>query len=79
MVENRGGAGGNIGASRGREGCAPDGYTLLMTSGSVVTANQHIYKNMGFDPQKLTCCRSRWSPSGPQVVVVNPSLPVNRR
>ena len=28
---------------------APDGYTLLMTSGSIVTANQHIYKNMGFD------------------------------
>ena len=76
VVENRGGAGGNIGAAEVAKAPA-DGYTLLMTSGSIVTANQHIYKNMGFDPQKLTCCPSRWSASGPQVVVVNPSLPVN--
>ena len=50
VVENRGGAGGNIGAAEVAK-AAPDGYTLLMTSGSIVTANQHIYKNMGFDPK----------------------------
>ena len=74
VVENRGGAGGNIGGAEVSK-AAPDGHTLLMTSGSVVTANQHIYKNMGFDPRKdltpITLVAS-----GPQVIVVNPSLPV---
>jgi len=74
IVENRAGAGGNIGGAEVAK-AAPDGYTLLMTSGSVVTANQHIYKNMGFDPGKdllpITLVAS-----GPQVIVVNPTLPV---
>ncbi len=47
-----------------------------MTSGSIVTANQHIYKNMGFDPQKDLLPITMVA-SGPQVIVVNPSLPVN--
>ena len=75
VVENRGGAGGNIGAAEVAKAPA-DGYTLLMTSGSIVTANQHIYKNMGFDPQKDLLPITMVA-SGPQVVVVNPSLPVN--
>ena len=54
---------------------APDGYTLLMTSGSIVTANQHIYKNMGFDPRKDLTPITMVA-SGPQVIVVNPNLPV---
>lgn len=74
VVENRGGAGGNIGAAEVAK-ATPDGYTLLMTSGSIVTANQHIYKNMGFDPRKdllpITLVAA-----GPQVIVVNPNLPV---
>ncbi len=74
VVENRGGAGGNIGAAEVAK-AAPDGYTLLMTSGSIVTANQHIYKNMGFDPQKDLLPITMVA-SGPQVIVVNPSLPV---
>jgi tripartite-type tricarboxylate transporter receptor subunit TctC len=49
VVDNRGGAGGNIGAVEVVRS-TPDGYTLLMTSGSIVTANEHIYKNMGFNP-----------------------------
>ena len=73
VVENRGGAGGNIGASEVVR-AAPDGYTLLMTSGSIVTANQHIYKNMGFDP-KTDLMPITMVSSGPQVVVVNPNLP----
>ena len=75
VVENRGGAGGNIGAAEVAKAPA-DGYTLLMTSGSIVTANQHIYKNMGFDPQKDLLPITMVA-SGPQVIVVNPSLPVN--
>ena len=72
IVENRGGAAGNIGAAEVVKS-TPDGYTLLMTSGSIVTANQHIYKNMGFDPAKDLIPITGVA-SGPQVVVVNPAF-----
>jgi tripartite-type tricarboxylate transporter receptor subunit TctC len=73
IVEDRGGAAGNIGAAEVAKS-APDGYTLLMTSGSIVTANQHIYRNMGFDPAKDLIPITGVA-SGPQVVVVNPAFP----
>lgn len=73
VVENRGGAGGNIGANVVAK-AAPDGYTLLMTSGSIVTANQYIYKKMPFDPAKDLVPITNVA-SGPQVIVVNPSFP----
>lgn len=73
IVEDRGGAAGNIGAAEVAKS-APDGYMLLMTSGSIVTANQHIYKNMGFDPAKDLIPITGVA-SGPQVVVVNPGFP----
>jgi tripartite-type tricarboxylate transporter receptor subunit TctC len=73
IVEDRGGAAGNIGAAEVAKS-APDGHTLLMTSGSIVTANQHIYKNMGFDPAKDLVPITGVA-SGPQVVVVNPAFP----
>lgn len=73
IVEDRGGAAGNIGAAEVAKS-APDGYTLLMTSGSIVTANQHIYKNMGFDPARDLIPITGVA-SGPQVVVVNPAFP----
>jgi tripartite-type tricarboxylate transporter receptor subunit TctC len=73
VVDNRAGAGGNIGGELAAK-APPDGYTLFMTSGSIVTANQHVYKRMPFNPEKdlvaITNCAS-----GPQVVVVHPSLP----
>lgn len=72
VVENRGGAAGNIGAAEVARS-APDGYTLLMTSGSIVTANQHIYKNMPFDPARDLVPITGVA-SGPQVVVVNPGF-----
>lgn len=73
VVENRAGAGGNIGANVVAK-AAPDGYTLLMTSGSIVTANQYIYKKMPFDPAKDLVPITNVA-SGPQVIVVNPSFP----
>ena len=51
VVDNRAGAGGNIGADIAAK-APPDGYTLLMTSGSIVTANQHIFRKMPFNPEK---------------------------
>ena len=73
VVENRSGAGGNIGADVVAK-AAPDGYTLLMTSGSIVTANQYIYKKMSFDPAKDLLPITNVA-SGPQVIVVNPGFP----
>jgi tripartite-type tricarboxylate transporter receptor subunit TctC len=51
VIDNRGGAAGNIGGAEVAK-AAPDGYTLFFTSGSVVTANEHIYPNMPFNPAK---------------------------
>ena len=72
IVENRSGAGGNIGGEAVAN-AAPDGYTLLMTSGSIVTANQYIYKKMPFDPAKDLMPITNVA-SGPQVVVVHPDF-----
>src|SRR5688500_19587335 len=51
IIENRAGAGGGVGAAEAAR-AAPDGYTLFFPSGSVVTANQHIYAKMSYDPDK---------------------------
>ena len=51
VVENRTGAGGNVGtvaAARAR----PDGYTLMLTADSSMVINPSLYKNTGFDPIK---------------------------
>ena len=69
IVENRTGAGGNIGGEAAAKS-TPDGYTLFMTSGSIVTANQYIYKKMPFDPAKDLVPITNVA-SGPQVIVVN--------
>ena len=73
VVENRSGAGGNIGGEAAAHS-TPDGYTLFMTSGSIVTANQYIYKKMAFDPAKDLLPITNVA-SGPQVIVVNPGFP----
>ena len=51
VVENRAGANGNIGGEAVARS-APDGYTLLMSSGGMVSVNPHIYPRMAFDPAK---------------------------
>jgi tripartite-type tricarboxylate transporter receptor subunit TctC len=50
-VENRGGAGGNLGADVVAKSAA-DGHTLLFASGGTVSVNPHIYPKMPFDPVK---------------------------
>ncbi len=73
VIENRGGAGGGVGAAEAAR-AAPDGYTLFFPSGSVVTANQHIYAKMAYDPEKDFVPVTNVV-SGPQVLVVNASSP----
>jgi tripartite-type tricarboxylate transporter receptor subunit TctC len=51
VVENRAGSGGNIGGDAVAKS-PPDGYTLLMSSGGMVSVNPHIYARMPFDPAK---------------------------
>ena len=50
VIDNRGGAGGNIGTELAAK-AAPDGYTLLLTS-SVFICNPSLYKKIGYDPFK---------------------------
>jgi tripartite-type tricarboxylate transporter receptor subunit TctC len=49
VVENRPGAGGNIG-TQGVARATKDGYTLLLTINSAQAINPSLYKNPGFDP-----------------------------
>lgn len=48
IVENKGGAGGNIGITAAAR-AKPDGYTLLVTSSSIVI-NPSLYRNASYDP-----------------------------
>jgi tripartite-type tricarboxylate transporter receptor subunit TctC len=73
-VENRGGAGGNIGADAVAKSPG-DGYTLLMASGSIVTANPHMYKTMPFDAARDLVPITNVA-TGPQVIAVGTSVPV---
>lgn len=51
VIENRPGAGGNVGtASVAR--ATPDGYSLVLGTGGTLTINPSIYANMPFDPQR---------------------------
>lgn len=73
VVENRVGAGGNIGTQAAAK-AAKDGHTLLMTISSSQAINPAVYKAPGFDPVK------DFSPIAlvgavPNVLVVNPTFP----
>ena len=51
IVDNRGGAGGNLG-TRSVAKAAPDGYTLLLGHTGTMSINPSLYANAGYDPRK---------------------------
>jgi tripartite-type tricarboxylate transporter receptor subunit TctC len=71
IVENSGGAAGNIGAAEVFR-AAPDGQTLMVAAPGPIATNSFLYKDMGYDP-------ARWVPiallaTGPYVLVLRTSF-----
>jgi tripartite-type tricarboxylate transporter receptor subunit TctC len=74
VVDNRPGAGGNIGADLVAKAPA-DGYTLLLGAASVLAINSSLFANVPFD-QATAFAHITQVSSNTNVLVVNPSLPV---
>ena len=72
IVDNRGGAAGNIGAEQAAR-AAPDGYTL-MQAGMPLAANMSLYKNLSYELSRDFTAVSQLVQS-PNMLVVHPSLP----
>jgi tripartite-type tricarboxylate transporter receptor subunit TctC len=53
IVENRAGAGGNVGAEAVFT-AAPDGYTLLFTAQGPLVVNQYLFDKIPYEPEKFT-------------------------
>jgi tripartite-type tricarboxylate transporter receptor subunit TctC len=74
IVENRAGAGGNIGADAVAK-ADPDGYTLLATPPSPLAVNQNLYPKLNFDPADFVPVTVM--ARVPNALVVNPKVPAN--
>ena len=74
IVENRPGAGGNLGAALVAKGDA-SGHTVLMAPSAVLATNQWLYKQPGYDPQKDLAPVIN-AATTPNMWVAHPSLPV---
>ncbi len=72
IVENRAGAGGNTGADAVAK-AAPDGYTLLMASAGILTANPFLYAQMPFNVETAFIPVSNVADMS-MLVVVNPKV-----
>ncbi len=75
VVDNRAGAGGNIGAEMVAKS-APDGYTLFMGTSGPISINISLYPKIGYDPLR-DFAPIILAASAPFVVVVHPSIPAN--
>lgn len=73
VVENRAGAGGNVGADLVAKS-APDGYTLLVSTNAAVATNKALYRDLPYDPETdlATVSLMAWAP---QFLVTAPSIP----
>jgi len=75
VVENRAGAGGNIGADLVAKAPA-DGYTLLVSTNAAVATNKALYADLPYDPERDLATISLMA-YAPQILVVSPAIPVN--
>jgi tripartite-type tricarboxylate transporter receptor subunit TctC len=75
VVENKAGAGGNIGADMVAK-AAPDGYTLLIGAVATHAINPRLYPSMPYDAQRDFQPVTQLA-STPNVLIVNPSLRVH--
>lgn len=74
IVENRAGAGGNLGADVVAKS-PPDGYTFLASTNAAVATNKVLYDNLPYDPERDLTTVSLLA-TAPQALVVNPAVPV---
>src|SRR5262249_21991829 len=74
IVDNRPGAGGNIGTNAATK-ATPDGYTLVMGSTGPMAANRTLYRDLGYDPEKDLEPISLFA-HFPILIVVSSKLPV---
>jgi tripartite-type tricarboxylate transporter receptor subunit TctC len=74
IVENKGGAGGNIGANEVAKS-APDGHTLLVGFNGPIAINQTLFAKLPYDPVK-DLSPITLAVTSPQFLVVHPSVPV---
>jgi tripartite-type tricarboxylate transporter receptor subunit TctC len=74
VVENRAGAGGNIGAEAVYR-AEPDGYTLLCSPPGPLSINHNLYKGLGYEPAKFVPITVL--AIVPNVVTARPDLPAN--
>jgi tripartite-type tricarboxylate transporter receptor subunit TctC len=75
IVDNRPGAGGNIGAEIAARS-APDGYTLFMGTSGPLSINSSLYPKLPYDPIR-DFAPIILAASAPFVVIAHPSVPAN--
>ena len=73
FVENRGGAGGTLGA-RAAAQAEPDGYTLMLGTTSTLVVAPEVYRNVGYDPLKSFALIAALGTTS-SLFVVNPAVP----
>src|SRR5438093_7538117 len=73
VVDNRPGAGGNIGADAVAKS-RPDGYTLLCTLDTTLTVNPSLYRTQPFDPEK-DFAPITLAAAAPLALLTHPALP----